>query len=63
MAGKKIERFGKFFKCKYFFFCRKREILLKIQFGEIVFVVFFLNFSINTSAEDKRGQQEQVHGD
>ena len=44
MAGKKIERFGKFFFFKnvsIFFFCRKRKILLKFQFGEIVFVVFF----------------------
>ena len=64
MAGKKVERFGKFFleKCKYFFLSEKKDFI-KISIWRDCFCSIFLNFSINTSAEDKRGQQEQVHGD
>ena len=63
MAGKKIERFGKFFFDVSIFFLLEKKDFIEISIWRDCFCSIFLNFSINTSAEDKRGQQEQVHGD
>ena len=63
MAGEKIERFGKFFFDVSIFFLSEKKDFIKISIWRDCFCSIFLNFSINTSAEDKRGQQEQVHGD